>query len=259
MSGGVGPSGDILLPKEEEEIEQKVIEDHSASFSKKDHHHHHHNQNQKPRKAYFSFSQLNALAVIIVLSASGMVSIEDFTFVVFSLIYMYFISKVAFPTHSTSTDPPVFGHKNKLLGIYVIAGALIGIFLPIAYIFEGILEGDQEGIKAAAPHLFLLASQVFMEGLSFSDRFSLPIRVYVPVVYNTVRIFTIMEWLRSEISKVDQENSGSSRRMYVGRGLAIANMAFWCFNLFGFLLPFYLPKAFKIYYSSSASSSKVKD
>ncbi|KAG4121146.1 hypothetical protein ERO13_D11G188266v2 [Gossypium hirsutum] len=54
---------------------------------------------------------------------------------------------------------------------------------------------------------------------------------------------------------VDNEYAGSGKRVYVGRVLALANMGFWCFNLFGFWLPVYLPKAFKMYYSET----KVKD
>jgi hypothetical protein len=244
MSGGVGPTcNDISLPKEEE-YEQKQSYD------------------ATPRKAGFlSFRQLNAVAVILIFSGSGMVSPEDFAFVFFSLFYMYFISKVAFPIptlqHSSKEPPgPVFStRENKLLRLYVFVAAIIGLFLPIAYIFHGIFEGDKEGIKAATPHVFLLSSQVFMEGVAFSDSFSLPIRVFVPVCYNARRIFTIVDWLRSEVSKVDEEYGGSKTRLYVGRGLAIANFAFWCFNLFGFLLPVYLPRAFKRYYSGH----KVKD
>ncbi|KAE8077731.1 hypothetical protein FH972_016263 [Carpinus fangiana] len=247
MSGGVGPTcNDISLPKEEES-EQKQSND--ATNSSK--------TNIKypttPRKAGFlSFRQLNALAVIIIFSASGMVSPEDFAFVFFSLSYIYFMSKVAFPTLRPSKEPPaaVFTTPEyKLLRLYVFVGAVIGLFLPIAYIFHGIFEGDKEGIKAATPHVFLLTSQVFMEGVAFSDRFSLPIRAFVPVCYNARRIFTIVDWLRSElVSKVDEEYGGSKTRLYVGTGLAIANLAFWCFNLFGFLLPVYLPRAFKGYY-----------
>uniref|UniRef100_A0A5B6ZNS6 DUF7733 domain-containing protein n=1 Tax=Davidia involucrata TaxID=16924 RepID=A0A5B6ZNS6_DAVIN len=239
MSGGVGPSSDIAPPKEEHEQQSNY----QTSFPK---------NNQKPhtRKAFFTFRHLNSLAVVVVLASSGMVSLEDLAFVVFSIIYMYFLSKVAFPSLSPSMEPPVFGQNNKILSVYVLIGAMIGLFLPIAYISEGIFEGDKEGIKAAAPHVFLLASQVFMEGVTFSGKFSIPIRAFVPVFYNSRRIFTIVEWLRSEISKVD---GGSAWRLYLGRGLAIANMAFWCFNLFGFLLPVYLPKAFKIYYSGYKS------
>ncbi|XP_031108902.1 uncharacterized protein LOC116013352 [Ipomoea triloba] len=222
MSGGIGPCSDIHLPKEESTEEA----------------------GKPQRRRFFTFRQLNVLAVMIVLSASGMVSIEDLGFVLFSIIYLYFISEAAFP----QTNPPwtgsVFGQTNRTLRLYMLTSAVIGLLFPLAYIFEGIVEGDKEGVKAAVPHLFLLGSQVFMEGVASKDRFSLPVRVFVPVSYNTKRIFTLAEWLRSEISK--EQN----RRLYVGRGLAVANMAFWCFNLFGFLVPVYLPKAFKIYYSN---------
>ncbi|KAL5727432.1 hypothetical protein ACHQM5_000630 [Ranunculus cassubicifolius] len=238
MSGGVGPTGgDIILPKEEE-IEMKS----SNSMNP--------NSKSTPTKKgnHFSLRQLNSLAVIVVLSASGMVSITDFSFVVFSFIYIFFLSKIAFPSLPTSIATPIFGEKNRMLGIYVMVAALIGLFLPIMYIFHGIIEGDKHGIKAASPHVFLLASQVFMEGLAFSGEFSIPIRVFVPVFYNTKRVFSIVDWLRAEIEKKDVEDSGDEIRLYVGRALAVANMAFWCFNLFGFLLPVYLPRAFKNYY-----------
>lgn len=240
MSGGVGSTlCDSTLPKDQE-VDHKEHQDH-------------HKPTITPHNANFlSFRQLNCLAVVIVLLASGMVSLLEFAFVVFSAIYMYFMSKVAFPPLHPPNEPFVFNPQNKLLGLYVFVGAIIGLYAPIAYILEGTIEGDKEGIKAAAPHVFLLASQVFMEGFAFSGRFSTPIRAFVPVFYNSRRIFTIVDWLRSEINK---ELSGSDRRIYVGRALAVANMAFWCFNLFGFLLPVYLPKVFKLYYSGQ----KVKD
>ncbi|GMI71588.1 PSI-INTERACTING ROOT-CELL ENRICHED 3 [Hibiscus trionum] len=239
MSGGVGPTySDISLPNE-------GIQGHGNSPKP-----------ANPSKTrYLSLTQLNCLAVMIIVAASGMVTPEDLAFVLFSIFYMYLLLKVAFPPNVPSKDSMVFDPKNKILRMYVTAGAIIGLFLPVAYIFHGILEGDSRGIKAAAPHVFLLGSQVFMEGVAFSDRFSIPVRVYVPVFYNTRRIFTLVEWMRSEFWKVGEEYAISGNRVYVGRVLALANMAFWCFNLFGFLLPVYLPKAFKMYYSES----KVKD
>lgn len=239
MSGGVGPTGcDISLPKEQE-VNHKEQQDHTVKNV--------HKPITTPLKAgLLSFRQLNCLALVIVLSSSGMVSLENFAFVVFSIVYMYFMSKVAFPSLHSSKEPLVFNPQNKILRLYVFIGAIVGLYAPIAYILQGIFEGDKEGIKAAAPHVFLLACQVFMEGVAFSGRFSIPIRAFVPVFYNSRRIFTIVDWLRSEIYK---EHSGSEWRIYVGRALAVANMAFWCFNLFGFLLPVYLPKVFKLYYS----------
>ncbi|KAL3653702.1 hypothetical protein CASFOL_003383 [Castilleja foliolosa] len=223
MSCGIGSSSNTSNLKEEPDLSNAALK-----------------TTGKPR-SFFTFRQLNVLSIMIVLAASGTVSAADLAFVVFSLIYMYFISRIAFPVTSPCADPPVFGEKNTILGLYVSFAAVIGLLLPIAYIFEGIYAGDRERIKAAAPHLFLLASQVFMEGVSFWGNFSLPIRVFVPVFYNSKRIFTIAEWLGSEFSKVDEGYGGSTvKRLYVGRTLAAANMAFWCFNLFGFLLPVFL-------------------
>ena len=149
----------------------------------------------------------------------------------FPLFKCIFFSKVAFPT---TINPPreslVFYPKTKILGLYVFVGAIVGLFLPLAYIFEGIFEGDKEGIKAAAP-----AAQVFMEGVAFSDRFSIPIRVFVPVFCNSRRIFTLVDWLRNEITKVEQDYGESTRRLHIGRALAVANLAFWC--LFASLEP----------------------
>ncbi|CAM8933394.1 unnamed protein product [Rhodiola kirilowii] len=256
MSGGVGPTcGDIGLPKEEEEQRMKLTSDTDQKTTKNAIHP---NNNNNKQHKLLSFRQLNALAIIIVLSASGMVAIQDIAFLIFSTIYMFFLSKFAFPTlPNTSTSPPIFDNQHsKLLSLYILVGATIGLFLPILYIFQGIYEGDKQGIKAAAPHVFLLASQVFMEGLAFSSRFSIPIRVFVPVCYNSMRLFAIMEWLDNEIGKVDVADGGSMRRVMVGRGLAVANFVFWGFNLFGFLLPVYMPRAFRRYYSDVF---KVKD
>ncbi|KAE8722474.1 hypothetical protein F3Y22_tig00013960pilonHSYRG00113 [Hibiscus syriacus] len=197
---------------------------------------------------------LSCLAVMIILTASGMVSTEDLAFVVFSIVYMYFLLRVAFPRNVPPKDSKVFDPRNKILPLYVTAGAIIGIYLPAAYIIHGVLVGDSRGTKAAAPHVFLLTSQVFMEGVAFSGRLSIPVRAFVPVFYNSRRIFTLVEWMRFEFSKADDDEPGKYR-VYVGRVLALANMAFWCFNLFGFLLPVYLPRAFRMYYSES----KVKD
>ncbi|KAJ6358515.1 hypothetical protein OIU76_000263 [Salix suchowensis] len=157
MSGGVGPTcSDIGLPNEREQ-EQKLQEDQSSLKNPK-------SSTSSKKVGFLSFPQLNSLAVMTVFAASGMVSPQDFAFVVFSIIYMYFLSKVAFPPINPPRDSLVFDPKNKILVLYVSAGAITGLFLPVAYIFEGIFEGDKEGIKAAAPHVFLLAAQVFMEG-----------------------------------------------------------------------------------------------
>ncbi|KAK9724647.1 hypothetical protein RND81_05G089400 [Saponaria officinalis] len=233
MSGGVGPSGDINLPQEKSISPQKL------------------------GLGSLNFRHLNSLAIMLITSATGMITLQDFGLVIFSTIYIYFLSKFSFPKQSNTQEQPVFNQKSKILSTYILFAAIIGLFLPILYIFEGILEGDKEGIKAAVPHVFLLASQVFMEGVSASSRFSLPIRVFVPVFYNSVRMVTLVEWFKSELFRVGE--IGSIRRMYVGRGLSVANLGLWGFNLFGFLLPVYLPKALQRYYGGGNTSNSKKN
>ncbi|KAM7494477.1 hypothetical protein LguiB_029086 [Lonicera macranthoides] len=205
----------------------------------------------------FSFRHLLALAIATILAATGTVSIGSIAFVLLSLGYTYFLSVTTFPVlpppafgNKNKPSPPVINNKSNLFRIYALFSAVIGLLLPIAYIIECIIGGDKEGIKSAAPHLFLLCSQVFMEGLFYSGRFSLPIWVFVPVLNNSARIFTLIEWVNSEISKVHEgyDYEGNVRRLYFGIGLACVNLGFWCYNLFGFLLPVFLPRAFKRYY-----------
>ncbi|KAI3817997.1 hypothetical protein L1987_11799 [Smallanthus sonchifolius] len=150
---------------------------------------------------------------------------------------------------------PIFSDHQLLLTVYVSIGALIGLILPVAYIVHGVLEGDKEGIKAAAPHVFLLSCQVLMEAVTFSGWFSLPVRVFVPVVYNAMRMYAILDWVKSEVMKGNEGEYVNGRRLLVGRGLAMGNMVFWGFNLFGFLLPVYLPKAFKKYFADKDKDS----
>ncbi|KMT16362.1 hypothetical protein BVRB_3g055080 [Beta vulgaris subsp. vulgaris] len=254
MSGGVGPTCDISLPKEEHPLE-KQAENITTSLNLTSKH------PQKPGNnlLFLNLRQLNCLAIMIVLAASGMVSPGDFAIFVFSVIYIFFLSNFAYPTYnniSPTQQKPVFDQNNKILNIYIIFAGVIGLLFPILYIFHGILEGDQDGIKAAAPHVFLLSSQVFMEGVSISDRFSLPIRVFIPVFFNSCRMYTLVEWLKEEMVKVvEGRYSGSYSRLCVGRALAVANFVLWSYNLFGFLLPVYLPRAFKRYYSGNGSTT----
>lgn len=121
------------------------------------------------------------------------------------------------------------------------------------------IEDDKNGVSAAAPHVFLLASQVFMEGVAATCGFSAPARILVPIVYNARRVLTLVEWIMSEFSRGspvygigmgtgNETGTVSSRRLYVGKVLAAVNLGVWSFNLFGVLIPVYLPRAFKRYY-----------
>ncbi|OAY75724.1 hypothetical protein ACMD2_09775 [Ananas comosus] len=248
MSGGVGPTGagGIEVSAAGAGAEAKAAEDDALLRPGL--------QAHSPRRIhrFLSFRQLNALATLVVLAASSTVPVADLAFALLSLPYLYLLSSLSFPPLSPSPPPPIFGQRNPLLAAYVALGAVLGLLLPIAYIVDGVLAGDKHGLAAAAPHVFLLAAQVFLEGVTFSHHFSLPIRAFVPVSYNARRLFTLADWLRAEMRKADL---APPRRLLAGRALALANLAFWTFNLLGFLLPIYLPRALMRHYSHSADNN----
>ncbi|KAJ0234996.1 Transmembrane protein [Hirschfeldia incana] len=236
MSGGVGPTyKDTALAKQEE----------------------HHATAVRP----FSFQQLIILAVVLVLSASGLVTLEDFLFTLLTLIYFFFLSKRILPPHKNpKRDAPLTSPANKIFRLYVASAGVAGLLIPLLYIFQGFVADDRRGVSAAAPHVFLLASQVLMEGIAAACGFSAPARILVPVVYNARRVMTLVEWITNEFSRETTTEYGgkgtvSVRRMYTGRVLAAVNLGIWSFNLFGVLLPVYLPRAFKRYYGSSKEVS----
>ncbi|CAN8302174.1 unnamed protein product [Cochlearia groenlandica] len=189
--------------------------------------------------------------VIIVLSASGLVTIQDFLFTILTIVYFFFLSKLIFPPHENpNRDAPLTNPNNKILRLYVTATAIVGLVIPVCYILEGITEDDKIGVSAAAPHVFLLANQVFIEGLAAACGFSSPARILVPIVYNARRVLTIVEWAMSEFSRGGDGATVTARRIYAGKVLAAVNLGVWSFNLFGVLIPVYLPRAFKRYYGS---------
>ena len=105
-----------------------------------------------------------------------------------------------------------------------MGGFLIGAALPVLYILDGLWPGDTTKIAAAAPHAFVLSTQVFTEGLTaaFPWRFSLPVRAAIPVMYNASRMFAAGKWLRKEMegaTAVMGREGGGAIGGWVGRGV----------------------------------------
>ncbi|EEC70427.1 hypothetical protein OsI_01434 [Oryza sativa Indica Group] len=71
---------------------------------------------------------------------------------------------------------PCYG--RFLLKVQDTLGFLVGTALPTLYILDGLRLGDTAGVAAVSPHAFLLAAQIFTEGLAaaWPGRFSLPVQ-----------------------------------------------------------------------------------
>lgn len=79
--------------------------------------------------------------------------------------------------------------------MYVISGTTIGLFLPLAYVLGGFARGDDQAVRSATPHLFLLSCQILTENvISGLSLFSPPVRALVPLLYTVWRIFVIIGW-----------------------------------------------------------------
>ncbi|GBG74505.1 hypothetical protein CBR_g18915 [Chara braunii] len=217
----------------------------------------------------FTYVQLQLLAFIIVFSASGLVPRTDLVFVGWVSVYTLMLAKFVFPVVPRQPIPKILEGGDHLFHVFVLVGALLGVFLPMAYSLGGFSRGDQTAMRASTPHLFLLSCQIltenFVVGTSF---FSVPTRVLVSVMYNARRLFSLADWMSAVYgppqdgpvivgagpAELVRTYSPDLLWTWFGRALALTNMVFWSFNLFCILLPVHLPRAFRKYFEQEAAA-----
>jgi hypothetical protein len=203
--------------------------------------------------------ELQLVAFIIVFSASGLVPIVDLVFPVFLTIYAFLLNSLVFPNYGNPESLQVF-RGNRLFQVYVILGTVIGLFLPLAYVLGGFARNDQDAVRAATPHLFLLSFQVLSENLiSGLNIFSVPVRALLPILYSIRRLFSLNGWVISTWFAANITNDVRIQDEYwiwFGRVLSAANAIYYTINTFGFLIPMFLPRAFESYFQDRAEYKK---
>ncbi|KAL9226418.1 hypothetical protein vseg_002235 [Gypsophila vaccaria] len=197
--------------------------------------------------------ELQLVAFIMVFSVSGLVPLLDLIFPAFASAYIVALSRFSFPVRSnikTKANLDLF-QGGGLYGIYVFLGTTIGLFLPLAYVLGGFAKGDDHAVRSATPHLFLLSFQILTENIiSGLSLFSPPVRALVPMIYTVRRIFVILDWMQDVwVNKTLPFNAAAKdvAWYWFGRSLAAANLAYFSINLFCFLIPRFLPRAFERY------------
>ncbi|KAG0561148.1 hypothetical protein M758_9G042200 [Ceratodon purpureus] len=203
--------------------------------------------------------ELQLVAFIIVFSASGLVPIVDLAFPVFLTVYSFLLSGLVFPNYGNPESLQVF-KGNRLFQVYVVVGTVIGLFLPLAYVLGGFARNDQEAVRAATPHLFLLSFQVLSENLIAGlNIFSVPVRALLPILYSTRRLFSLSDWVVNTwvVKKIGVEVALQDETwIWFGRVLSAANAIYYTINLFVFLIPMFLPRAFETYFEDRANFHK---
>ncbi|XP_019462947.1 PREDICTED: uncharacterized protein LOC109361870 [Lupinus angustifolius] len=196
--------------------------------------------------------ELQLVAFVLVFSASGLVPLLDLVFPALVSIYLLLLSRFAFPSYgSVGTQSPIF-HGSMFFQAYVVVGTIVGLFLPLAYVLGGFGRGDEHAVRSASPHLFLLSVQILTENvISGLSLFSPPVRALVPLMYTVKRIFVDIDWIHNVwLNKTLPANPHfkDTAWFWFGRGLAVANLVYFSINLFGFLVPRFLPRAFERYF-----------
>ncbi|KAG8500094.1 hypothetical protein CXB51_003650 [Gossypium anomalum] len=197
--------------------------------------------------------ELQLVVFIMVFSISGLVPLLDLVFPAIASAYIIALSRFAFPSngHVSTASQEIF-QGSKLFRLYVILGTAVGLFLPLAYVLGGFARGDNHDVRSATPHLFLLSFQILTEnvigGLSL---FSPPVRALVPLLYTVRRIFVLVDWIQDVwLNKTLPDNAQLKDIVWhwLGKGLAAANLLYFSINLFFFLIPRFLPRAFERYF-----------
>ncbi|GAB4850470.1 hypothetical protein Ancab_029776 [Ancistrocladus abbreviatus] len=197
--------------------------------------------------------ELQLVAFIMVFSASGLVPLLDLVFPALASVYIMALSRFVFPAHGKGVrDSREIFQGSRLFRMYVILGTMVGLFLPLAYVLGGFARTDDHAVQSATPHLFLLSFQILTENIiSGWSLFSPPVRALVPLLYTVRRIFVIIDWIQDVwVNKTLPANADIKdvAWFWFGRGLAVANLVYFSVNLFCFLIPRFLPKAFEVYF-----------
>ncbi|KMZ76240.1 hypothetical protein ZOSMA_105G00710 [Zostera marina] len=128
-----------------------------------------------------------------------MADLQDAVFFAFSIIYTAVLEKNCVVCIFKTVKAAGFFVNCVWWKMYVIFRAVIAIFLLLLYIvFEG--HKYTTKVSSAVPHLFLFCTQVFMEGMTITWNFSLPIQLFVPIFYNSRGLFTIDHWLVADFT-----------------------------------------------------------
>ncbi|KAI4385316.1 hypothetical protein MLD38_003358 [Melastoma candidum] len=194
--------------------------------------------------------ELQLVAFIMVFSASGLVPLLDLVFPAFATVYLIALSRLCFPSTMALPSEEIF-KGGRLFQLYLLVGTTVGLFLPLAYVLGGFARGDEQAVRSATPHLFLLSFQILTENvISGLGLFSVPVRALVPLLYTVRRIFVVLDWVSDVWLKTLPPSAplGDVAWFWFGRSLAVANLGYFSINLFCFLIPRFLPRAFEKYF-----------
>ncbi|KAK9063547.1 hypothetical protein SSX86_017417 [Deinandra increscens subsp. villosa] len=204
--------------------------------------------------------ELQLVAFVMVFSAIGLVPLFDLVFPAMTTAYLLLLSRLAFPGAAKSKE---IIKASGMLRVYSIMGTVIGLFLPLAYVLGGFARGDNEAVRSATPQLFLLSFQILTENvISGLSLFSAPVRALVPMLYTVRRLFVILDWIQDVWLNKSLHHDAQIQDIawyWFGIILAVTNLAYFSVNIFAFLIPHFLPRAFEQHFKERNETQAKSD
>jgi hypothetical protein len=230
----------------------------------------------KPLRTPLTLIHTQLICFSAVLVASGAVPIPTLLFPVLATVYIILMAVLIFTPVDSKRPPAKLFEGDKRFEIYTVFETVAALILPVGYILGAFVRGDSKAVAAAAPHMYLLSCQILTENLAkaMGSHISLPIRALVPVLYNSARLPSLMNWAREAFRRVPVAiGTDHLHKMekiakvtvlggrlrdagwaWFGRGLAALNLVFWTANLFFFLVPLFVPRAMKAHFLAESEA-----
>lgn len=133
------------------------------------------------------------------------------------------------PGNKNHTPPYLPSQSHR----YAAFAGVLGLLVPAAACAFAASSSHPAALAAAAPHLYLTCAQVLCECFSSGSTTAALPRMLVPIGFNTYRMGTLITW----VAAASAAGLGPAHVALAG-----ANLVFWAYNLFGFLLPNMLPR-----------------
>jgi len=126
---------------------------------------------------------------------------------------------------------------------WLICGIVWGYILPILTVvlqFSRVydLSSHISFFRHAITSLYLLSIQMATEAIGKHMLLPLPLRIFIPLAYNSVRMVPLYHWVMVGWTGMDLWE----------KVLSLVNFAYWGTNLFGFLIPVASLKYFKSHF-----------
>jgi hypothetical protein len=116
------------------------------------------------------------------------------------------------------------GRRAGMLALLAVSNVL-SLGAPLGWL---VLGGAGEAERALlAPHLFAVASQVFMELSCYRPATPPLVRLAVPVVFTALRLGLLVEFVGAAGGAVARAGAAATREQLAMQALAVANLAFW--------------------------------